>query len=105
MIRRLFLMSALAILAGCSGGNPAKTRPYSKFTKTEIENELASRLQLREVKLTDQGGGKFSGTGKTATGEVHQLEVTQSHDGLQWEQSYRSADGKSSFKGGGGIGP
>jgi hypothetical protein len=97
------VLIALCTMLGCQ--QAAKPKPYSQHSKAEIESALAERLQLLGVVLASHGGGHFSGTGKTAEGDVHRLEVFQSKNGLKWKQSYKSPDGKRSHEGEGELGP
>src|SRR5262249_23760242 len=79
MDRRTFiaaLLAAQASLWGCDrpkGFNIANRN----LSKAELEKHIADVLKLHEVTLTDQGGGRFTGTGKNAEGNVVNLELTQ----------------------------
>jgi hypothetical protein len=100
MNRRSFLRATFlsAALAGCAS---PKKKPPGKMTKAELEADMAARLNLTDVALTDEGGGRFTGTGKDREGRVFQLEVTQEERRLSWKNTYKSADGTISTSGGG----
>jgi hypothetical protein len=100
MDRRLFLGTALAAAGffGC-GGSPRSTA--RTLTTAELEADMAERLHLRDVALTDQGGGRFTGTGTDAQGRRIELEVTQEERRRTWKAQYQGPD--ASIKNSGGI--
>jgi hypothetical protein len=67
--------------------------PLRKLTKEELETDMALRLMLRQVKLTDQGGGRFTGTGRDAQDRPIELEVTQEEHRRSWKNTRRSPTG------------
>jgi hypothetical protein len=67
--------------------------PLRKLTREELETDMALRLALRQVKLTDQGGGRFTGTGRDAQDRLWELEVTQEEHRRSWKNTRRSATG------------
>jgi hypothetical protein len=100
MNRRALLAALLAAadLLGCAG---PRTKSPGRLTKAKLEADMAGRLKLHDVALVDQGGGRFTGTGKDGQGRVIQLEVQQEERRLSWKHSYKSPDGKSSSTGNG----
>jgi hypothetical protein len=99
--RRWFVIATVALCPLASGCGGQKS--FGQYTTAELEAELAKRLECQEVHLTDKGNGRFTGTGKKATGEVLELEVTRSDRGLTWEQTQKDAEGKVLFHGKGGA--
>jgi hypothetical protein len=91
-------MTSLTGLAGFCGCASSKT-PLRKLSKAELEADMAERLKLHEVKLTDQGGGRFTGTGKDAEGNVVELEVTQEERRRSWKNKVKTATGSSEGSG------
>jgi hypothetical protein len=67
--------------------------PLRKLTKEELETDMALRLMLRQVKLADQGGGRFTGTGRDAQDRLIELEVTQEEHRRSWKNTRRSPTG------------
>jgi hypothetical protein len=67
--------------------------PARKLTKEELETDMALRLALRQVKLTDQGGGRFTGTGRDAQDRLWELDVTQEEHRRSWKNTRRTATG------------
>jgi hypothetical protein len=97
MTRRVLLgalLAALTSLCGCG-----KLRPPPPLTETELEAYMAERLKLREVALADQGGGRFTGTGKDAEGNLVELEVVQEERWLSWKTRHKSPDGSTISEG------
>ncbi len=80
---------AAASLSGC-GSRPSELK---QLTTSEMEADLAERLKLHEVKLTDEGGGRFTGTGKDAEGHVVELEATQDKRRRTWKHKWKGPDG------------
>lgn len=91
MTRRVLLgalLAALTSLCGCG-----QVQPPPPLTKTELEAYMAERLKLREVMLTEQGGGPFTGTAKDADGNLVELEVVQEERWLTWKTRHKRPDG------------
>ena len=88
------LLAALTSLCGCG-----KMQLPPPLTKTELEADLAERLKLQEVALTDQGEGRFTGMGKDAEGNLVELEVVQEDRWLSWKTRHKSPDGSTISEG------
>jgi hypothetical protein len=91
MNRRAFLAASLAA-AGLCGCRAGKQR-LRTLTRAELEPDMAERLGLRDVELTDQGEGRFTGTAKNAQGDVVELEVVQQERRRSWKTRWK-ADGR-----------
>jgi hypothetical protein len=66
--------------------------PLRKLTKEELETDIALREMLRQVKLTDQGSGRFTGSGRDFQDRLVELEVTQGEHRRTWKATWRSAN-------------
>jgi hypothetical protein len=66
--------------------------PLRKLTKEELETDIALREMLRQVKLTDGGGGRFTGTGRDVQDRLVELEITQEEHRRAWKATWRSAN-------------
>ncbi len=99
MNRRTFLgalmMAAVSSLSGCG----SRKQPFPQLTKAESEADMADRLKLRDVTLTDQGGGRFTGSGKDAEGKLIELEFTRDEQQRKWKNRWKGANGESSGEG------
>jgi hypothetical protein len=99
MSRRAFIVALLAAQAslwGCSGPqgpNGKFSVPNRKFSRAELEKHIADKLKLHDVTLVDQGGGRFTGTGKNAEGNVVDVEVTQEERRRTWKSTYKGPKG------------
>ncbi len=98
MNRRYFLSAAMAVACGLSGCGLRK-QPFPQLTKAELEADMGDRLKLRDVTLTDQGGGRFTGTGKDAEGKLIELEVTQDKQQRKWKNRWKGPDSETSGEG------
>ena len=98
MNRRYFLSAAMAVACGLPGCGTRK-QPFPQLTKAELEADTADRLKLRDVTLTDHGGGRFTGTGKDAEGKLIELEVTQDKQQRSWKNHWKGPDGEHSGEG------
>jgi hypothetical protein len=54
---------------------------------------MADRLKLRDVTLTERGGGHFTGTAKDAVGNLIELDVTQEERRRSWKTRYKGPNG------------
>jgi hypothetical protein len=63
------------------------------LTKAELEADMAKRLNLRAVTLTEQGGGRFTGTAKDAKGKVIALVVNQEERRRTWKLKWKGPNG------------
>jgi hypothetical protein len=63
------------------------------LTKAELEAETAKRHNLHDVTLTEQGGGRFTGTAKNAEGKAIELEVTQEERRRSWKLKWQGPNG------------
>jgi hypothetical protein len=81
--RRTFCMISFIALGGMLGCHSSQTTPPRPLTKAEIERLMSKALKL-QVKLTDHGSGRFSGTGKNPSGQVAEVEVTQDERQFNW---------------------
>jgi hypothetical protein len=97
MTRRVLLGALLAALTSLCGCGRLQTPP--PLTKAELEADLAERLKLRDVALTDQGGGQFTGTGKDAEGDLVELDVVQEERWLSWKTRHKNPDGSTISEG------
>jgi hypothetical protein len=87
-------MAIIASLAGCArrtapppatkGTGGVDAIPMRRLSKAELEADMADRLKFHDVALTDQGGGRFTGSGKDADGRLFELEVTQDDHRRSW---------------------
>jgi hypothetical protein len=82
-------MAMTASLAGCGSRTQSLKIPDHQLTKEEMEADMADRLKLRDVKLTDQGGGRFTGTGSDSQGKLNELEVSQDGRRLSWKTKWK----------------
>ena len=85
------LLFTMLWLIGCQPSKPAVSP--GPMSKQELEATVAKKLELKDVSLTDQGAGRFTGTGKTADGLVAELEVIQKEHQLNMKKKWKSADG------------
>jgi hypothetical protein len=67
--------------------------PLRRLNREELETDMAVRMMLRQVKLTDLGGGHFTGTGRDIQDRLIELEVTQEEHRRSWKTTRRSASG------------
>lgn len=92
MIRRTWigalLVGSVIGLTGC------EAKPGGSMTKETAEKDLADRLYYTDVKLTDEGSGRFVGTALDNKGELANVEVSYSGNTVKWKSSYKSADGR-----------
>lgn len=96
-----------ASLSGCGSWQQPLTNPGLEadlasrraLTKAELEADMAKRNNLHDVTLTDEGGGRFKGTGKAADGKRIELEVTQQERRRSWKSRWKGSDGESSGAG------
>jgi hypothetical protein len=65
------------------------------LTKAELEADMADRLKLHDVTLTEQGGGRVAGTGRGAEGKLIELEVAQEARRRSGKTRYQGPDGNS----------
>ena len=93
---RALLAGFLMTLTGCGAG-PGK----STMTNAQLEKYMAKELKLRELKLKDEGGGRFTGTAKDDKELVVELEVTQGKNEISWSTRSQLPDGKINVSGGG----
>jgi hypothetical protein len=56
-------------------------------------------LKLRDVTLTDLGGGRFTGTGMDAEGKLIELAVTQNLQRRSWKTHWMGPTGEASGEG------
>jgi hypothetical protein len=83
-------------VAGLSGCSSSKQQTLQRpLTKPELEEDMAQRLGLRDVTLTDQGNGRFTGTGQDSEGRLVELEIKQEERRRSWKTRWKSPDGKS----------
>jgi hypothetical protein len=94
MNRRTFIALSCATVAGLWGCGSSQL-PLRTLTRTELEADMAQRLGLHDVTLTDQGGGRFTGTGKDAQGRLVELEVKQELRRRSWKNSWKDPNGSS----------
>ncbi len=105
MNRRTFLGALLFTVTsfyGCGSPQPTPLKvapPPPPLTKAELEADMAQRLKLRDVTLTEQGGGRFTGTGKDAEGKVIELEVTQEERRRSWKTKWKGPNGNAESSG------
>ena len=83
MNRRAFCMISLIACGGFSGCDSSQTTPPRPLNKAELERLMSKVLKL-QVKLTDYGGGRFTGTGKNPSGQVAEVEVIQEERKFNW---------------------
>jgi hypothetical protein len=88
-------MATASILSGCGLGE----QPLRQLTKAELEADMADRLKLRDVTLTDERGGRFTGTGKGAEGKPIELAVTQREQRRSWKTHWKGPNGEASGEG------
>jgi len=73
MNRRILSLFSFVILAatGCEPNNPGE------WPQHRIEQKLQTKYDLQELKLSQDGAGKFSGTAKTKEGETLKISILQ----------------------------
>jgi YD repeat-containing protein len=90
-----FLATAMSFY-GCGGKQspPVKVAPPpAPLTKAELAADMAKRLNLRDVTLTEQAGGRFTGTARDAEGKVIELEVNQGERRRSWKLKWKGPNG------------
>jgi hypothetical protein len=108
--RRVFLVASMAVVAclsGCGSRQQPPTDPRLEadlssrrtLSKAELEADMANRNNLHDVMLTNEGGGRFKGTGKAADGKLIELEATQGERRRSWKTRWKGSDGEASGAG------
>jgi hypothetical protein len=84
--RRQFLAGAALLSLGLAGCGKAEKTP-DRMTTAEFQSWLAGQTGMTDLSLTDQGGGKFTGTGKK-DGKTWQVKVTREDRRVNWEAQF-----------------
>jgi hypothetical protein len=88
-IGRLLLTSAALLCLGLAGCGKAAKTP-DRMNMAEFQAWLSKETGMTDLSLTEQGGGKFTGTGKK-NGKTWQITVTREARRANWEATFSDA--------------